>query len=373
LKIAILSPFYPLRGGIADSSDNLFEALERNHDVSAYSFSRQYPRLLFPGHTQFAGPGDHPVKFRSIPILDSINPLTYFQTANRLRQEAPDLLIIAYWMSFFAPSLGTVARRLRARTTVVSMLHNIIPHEPRFFDRPFTRYFLKQSHGYIVMSSAVERDLLTLAPPAPRYLKLRLPLFPHFGKTINPETARARLGLPEGKRTILFFGFIRDYKGLDLLIRAFHLLDDRYTLLVAGEAYGGFEKYNTLINSSALRKNIFVFNEYIDDSRVPDFFCAADVCVLPYRSGTQSAVTSVAYNFNVPVIATDVGGLREDVGERGTGLVVGSAEPSQIAGGIRRYFDDGLKAGCVRNIAAMKREENWDRFAEKVTAFAESL
>ena len=372
MKIAYLSTFYPYRGGIAQFNASLFRALEARHAVTAFNFTRQYPDFLFPGKTQYVQPGDIADALESERTLDSINPLTYIRTAAAINRLSPDLLVMKFWMSFFGPSLGAVAGRMGPGTKVVTVLDNVIAHEKRFFDIPFTKYFLRRNHGFVAMSSPVERDLLSLSPGA-RCIRIPHPLYDHFGEMIDPAGARRRLGIPPGKRAVLFFGFIRDYKGLDVLIEAFGKLDDRYVLVIAGETYGSFDAYNALISRSPLRDNILVFNDYIPDSRVPEFFCAADVCVLPYKSATQSGITSIAYHFDLPVIATDVGGLGEEVGGRKAGLVVDRPDPDAIAGGIRGYFDRGMKPECIANIARVKREENWSNFAEKLTAFAETL
>jgi glycosyltransferase involved in cell wall biosynthesis len=372
MKVAYLSTFHPYRGGIAQFNASLFRALQADHTVAAFNFTRQYPGLLFPGATQYVAEGDRADAVPNTRVLDSINPLTWPRAAALINRASPDLLVMKFWMSFFGPSLGAVAGRMGPGTKVVTVLDNVIPHERRFFDIPFTKYFLKRNHGFVAMSSSVERDLLTLVPGAP-CLRVPHPLYDHFGLKIDPADARRRLGLDPGKRVVLFFGFIRGYKGLDLLIDAFGRLDDRYALVVAGETYGSFDPYSALISRSPLRANIRVHNDYIPDGRVPEFFCAADACVLPYRSATQSGITSIAYHFDVPVIATDVGGLAEDVGARGTGLVAGPPEPGAIAAAIRRYFDEGMKERCVGNIARVKREENWANFARKLTSFAGSL
>jgi glycosyltransferase involved in cell wall biosynthesis len=372
MKIAYLSTFYPYRGGIAQFNASLYRALAERHDVAAFNFTRQYPDFLFPGKTQYVEEGDRADAIGNVRSLDSINPITFLSTAHAINRTGPDLLVMKYWMSFFGPSLGAVAGRMKPHTKVVTVLDNVIAHEKRFFDVPFTKYFLRRNHGFVAMSSSVERDLLTLSPGA-RCIRIPHPLYDHFGEKVEAAGARSRLGVPAGKRVALFFGFIRDYKGLDLLIEAFGRLDDRYVLVVAGESYGSFDRYAALIARSPLKDNILVFNDYIPDSKVPEFFCAADVCVLPYKSATQSGITSIAYHFDLPVIATDVGGLADDVGGRKAGLVVPGPDPGAIAEGIRTYFDAGMKAGCVENIARVKREENWTRFAERLLAFAGSL
>jgi len=373
MRICYLSTFYPFRGGIAQFNASLYRALAERHEVAAFNFTRQYPDLLFPGQTQYVQPGDVADPVDSTRLLDSVNPISYRRTAAAINALSPDLLVMKFWMSFFGPSLGGVAGRMQPGTKVVTVLDNVIAHEKRFFDIPFTKYFLRRNTGFITMSARVEEDLVSLAGPRVRRLMIPHPIYDHFGKKTDGSAARGRLGIPAGLKTLLFFGFIRDYKGLDLLIEAFGSLDRSYALVIAGESYGSFEKYDALIRRSPLKDRIFVFNDYIADTRVPDFFSAADVCVLPYRSATQSGITSIAYHFDLPLIATDVGGLAEEVGGRGTGVVVGRPEPALLAAAVRKYFDSGMKAECVDRITGVKREESWSNFADKLSAFAESL
>jgi len=373
MRICYLSTFYPYRGGIAQFNASLYRALAERHQVTAFNFSRQYPDLLFPGKTQMVQAGDVADPVESVRSLDSINPFSYFSTAAAINRIAPDLLVMKYWMSFFGPSLGTVAGRMAPGTKVVTVLDNVIAHEKRFFDTPFTKFFLRRNTGFIAMSAEVERDLVSLAGPEVRRLRIPHPLYDHFGKKADRAGARSRLGIPPDARTILFFGFIREYKGLDLLIEAFGALDERYALVIAGETYGSFDAYDALIRRNRMKDRIRVFNDYIPDTRVPDFFSAADVCVLPYRSATQSGITSIASHFDLPVIATDVGGLAEEVGGRGTGMVVERPDAGLLTAAISRYFEAGMKDEFVGRIAKIKSEESWSKFAEKLTAFAESL
>jgi len=373
MKVCYLSTFHPFRGGIAQFNAALFRALSERHEATAFNFTRQYPDMLFPGKTQYVQPGDIADAIDTTRTLDSINPLSYLRTAAAINRFSPDLLVMKFWMSFFGPALGTVAGRMKPGTKIVTVLDNVIAHEKRFFDLPFTKYFLRRNSGFIAMSSEVENDLVSLAGPDVRRIRIAHPLYDHFGKKTDSVSARKRLGVPADKKVVLFFGFIRDYKGLDLLIEAFGGLDDSYALVIAGESYGSFSKYDTIIRRSPMKDNIYVFNDYIPDTRVPDFFSAADVCVLPYRSATQSGITSIAYHFDLPVIATDVGGLAEDVGVRGTGLVVDRPTALDLAAGISKFFESGMRPTCIDQIAMVKREETWSNFAAKLTAFAETL
>ncbi len=405
MKIALLSCFHPYRGGISQFNSCLFRELGREHDVRAFNFKRQYPGLLFPGRSQYAEEGD-PVEAER--VLDSINPISYGRTVRAIQAWGPDLVITRYWMPFFAPSLGYVTRRLRRTCKVVSILDNVVPHERRFFDVPLTKYFLEGSDGYVVMCSAVGDDLLQLKPDA-KFTVLHHPLYTHFGEPLPREEAENRLGLAHGKRNLLFFGLIREYKGLDILLEAFAELGDDYQLVVAGEPYGSFEKYQKIIDGMTLGdkggadgpvpKNgtaeagagntvggngpignsggngrVKLHLEYINDSGVNLYFSAADLCVLPYRSATQSGISSVSFHFGVPLLVTDVGGLKETIGDKGTGIVAKECSAECIREEIERYFSDpAIGASCKRHIGEEKERLSWKNFCANLLDFAQTV
>ena len=373
MKVAILSSFYPLRGGISQFNASLLAGLGKLHDVRAFSFKRQYPDFLFPGKTQYVTPDDEAVPVEAETLLDTVNPFSWGKTARAIRKWQPDLLVMKYWMSWFAPSLGWVERHVGRRCKVVPVLDNVIPHEPHWFDKPLTRWFLRGCDGYVTMSQSVTDDLLTLVPDA-RYALLPHPLYSHFGEKLSRGNAAAQLGIDPGKKTILFFGLIREYKGLDILLEAFRDLPDDYQLIVAGEPYGPFDKYRSIIDSLPGKDRVFVYPDYIRDSEVKKFFSAADVTVLPYRSATQSGISSVSYHFEVPMIVTDVGGLKGTIGDRGSGIVAPVPEPEAIRREILAYFaDPSVRERCVGAIRREKERLSWDRFCADLTAFAEQL
>lgn len=372
MRIAYLSTFYPFRGGIAQFNASLLRELEKEHTVQAFTFSRQYPGFLFPGKTQMVTNDQKADTIDSKQVLDSLNPFSYFTAASKIKAFKPDLLIMKYWMSYFGPSLGTVAKLMPKNTKVITILDNVIPHEKRFFDNAFTKYFLKQNDGFIAMSDKVLADLISLSPKSP-YLRKDHPLYDHFGAKINSEDAKKQLKLHTNKKTILFFGFIRDYKGLDVLIQAFGKLNDSYQLVIAGETYGSFEKYTSLINYLPNKDNVFVYNDYISDEQVPLFFSAADICVLPYKSATQSGITSIAYHFEVPLIATDVGGLKETIQDGVTGLIVEKCEPDDIANGIIEYFEGNLSNALISGIRNIKDSLSWKKFSASLIDFSKSI
>ncbi len=371
MRIALLSSFYPLRGGISQFNAAMLSELGKCHVVKAFSFSRQYPSLLFPGKTQYVTPDDEAMPVEADAILDTINPFSYIKTAKAIRKWQPDLLVMKYWMSWFAPSLGYVARHCGCKSVVV--LDNVIPHEAHWFDKPLTKYFLNGCTGFISMSQSVENDLLALRPDAPHILKPH-PLYSHFGEKLPREEACRMLGLDPAKKTLLFFGLIREYKGLDILLEAFAGLDDSYQLVIAGEPYGPFAPYQELIDACPGKDRIKVFPRYIKDSEVKEYFSAADVTVLPYRSATQSGISSVSYHFEVPMIVTAVGGLTETIGERGTGIVAEEVSPEAIRREIENYFSDGcIRKYCVEHIREEKKRLSWAKFAEDLLDFAGTI
>ena len=373
MRIALLSCFYPFRGGISQFNASLYLELGKSHTVKAFNFTRQYPEFLFPGKTQYVTKDDDAVPIESDALLDTANPFTYGRTYRAIRDWEPDLVIISYWMSYFAASLGYIARRLRKRCKVISILHNVVPHEPRFFDAPLTRYFLSGCTGNVTLCDEVAEDLKRLSPKALN-ITLFHPIYGHFGEKMPREEAEKALGLKPGMRNLLFFGLIRDYKGLDILLDAFGKLDSGYQLIVAGEPYGSFVKYRNIIDRSPAKDRIRLFTRYIKDSEVKVFFSASDLAVLPYRSATQSGISAIAYHFEVPMVVTDVGGLRQSIGDCGTGLVAPKADADCVVREIRTYFSDAnLKTLCVNSIRAEKDRLSWRTFSKRLLEFSDNL
>jgi glycosyltransferase involved in cell wall biosynthesis len=373
MKIAYLSTFYPFRGGIAQFNAALYRTFERDHNIKAFTFTRQYPDMLFPGTSQFVGPDDPADKVPAVKVLDTINPLSYRNTAGKINIFAPELMIMKYWMPFFAPSLGWVARSTRKSGTInITILDNVIPHERRPGDINLTKFFLNQNHGFVVMSEAVKNDLLSLKKDA-KYISHPHPLYSHFGNKLQKDEARHRLNIPPDKKVLLFFGFIRDYKGLDLLLEALNILPEDYHLIVAGEVYGNFDSYDSLIIKYQLESRVSRNARYISDEEVPLFFSAADVCVLPYKSATQSGIVGITYHFDLPVIATDVGGLKEMIEPYKTGLMVDKPKAALIAGTIKKYFDEGHARAFVDNIKIYKDLSSWDSLASGILGLYEKI
>jgi glycosyltransferase involved in cell wall biosynthesis len=373
VRIAYLSTFHPFRGGIAQFNARLMRELEANkHEVLPYTFITQYPSPLFPGKTQMVTADDATDAVNAPRILSTVNPLTWRKAGRTIAKKKPEVLLMKYWMSFFGPSLGTAAGIVRRRgTKVITVLDNVIPHEKRFFDEAFTRYFLKRNDGFVAMSEKVKKDLLSLRPDA-RVILAPHPLYDHFGALMPMPEARKQLGIAADRKVSLFFGFIRDYKGLDQLIDAMAQLPPEHVLIIAGEPYGDMSKYTEAIERHGLKDRIVDRIRYIGDHEVPLFFSAADVVVLPYKSATQSGITAIAYHFAKPVIATDVGGLKEVVEHERTGIIV-QPDPSAIAAGIRHFFDTNAAARFAPHIERMREELSWTRFTEKLVQFAGSL
>lgn len=379
MKIAILSTIYPFRGGIAQFNANMYHAFAistelngQKNEVKAFTFIRQYPSLLYPGESQYVKPGDKVEIVPSIPVLDTVGPFSYITAAHQINLYHPDVLIMKYWLPFFGPSLGTVAKLMRKDTKVITILDNVLPHETRIFDHTFTKYFLNQNDGFITMSDKVKDDLLSFIPDA-KYKIYPHPLYDHFGAATEKNQARKELNLPTDKKLLLYFGYIRDYKGLDILIETISQLPEDYHLILAGESYGDFTPYLELIAKFQVKDKITLLNRYIPDREVSLLFSAADVCVLSYKSATQSGVTSIALHYELPLVVTNVGGLKEMVEHEKTGLVAERAEPELVKEQLINYFTKYDIQSFRNNIKKMKEELSWKRFTEKIIDFSKEL
>jgi len=375
MKIAFLSPFYPYRGGIAQFSDSLYNELRKTNEVKAFTFKRQYPSLFFPGKSQYVLEDDLNRGVNAQRTLDSINPMSFGKTAHLISEYKPDIFLLSFWMPFFSPSFGRIAgivKKKNRETKIASILHNVLPHEKRTGDIPLTKYFLNKCSGFVVLNEESKRQLLSIKPEA-KYIVHPHPLYDHYGEQADKQEARTKLEISHDKKVILFFGLIRDYKGLDLLIEAMKGLDDSHLLLIAGEVYGKFDKYNELIEKYSLQNKIKLNLKYIPDKELPLYFSASDVCVLPYRSGTQSGIVAVSYHFRLPVIVTDTGGLKEMVEEGKTGLVVSKPEPELLADAIAKFMKIKDNSHFRENIEVFKQTHSWKRFADDLMGFFKSL
>jgi len=369
LKIVLLGPSHPYRGGIASFSDRLAIDLDRaGHAVELITFTVQYPTIFFPGTTQFASEScPHSLSVKR--MVNSINPISWITTGRYIRKQQVDLIIVRYWIPFLAPALGSILRmaKRKSATKVICIADNIQPHEPRLGDRMLTRYFNGAVDAYLVMSQAVKKSIDQLGFTQPVVLQPH-PVFDHFGTVLSPDAARAQLGIPASSRVVLFFGLIRAYKGLDWLMEAmkhdFFRVNNVH-LLVAGECYEDSDKYRSLVRSYGMGDRVHFSDGFIPDDKVNLYFSAADVLVQPYRSATQSGVTPLAMHFETPMIVTDVGGLKESVIPEKTGLVV-APDPEAIAKGIERFFELSGSIDFKQQIREEKKRYNWEYFSDQI-------
>ncbi len=372
MKIAYISAFYPFRGGIAQFNGALYRALETEHEVKAFTFSRQYPKILFPGTTQEVSQNDSADPIPAKRILDSVNPITWTRTVRAIKDFEPDIVLSKFWMPFLAPSVGWVLSRTKKFATNVCVLGNVIPHESRFGDEALVRYNLKQSHGFLAMGKSNEQELLGLFPDA-KYFFHEHPFYEHFPPRVPKDEALRKLNLPKNKKMMLFFGFIRDYKGLDILLESFSELGDDYHLIIAGEIFGSFDKHDEIIKRNGAENKVSKFIKYIDDGDVSEYFSAADVCVLPYRTATQSGITGISMNYNLPVIVTNVGSLPESIGENGLGIVCGPPDSKLLASAVKDYFENNRSAEFIGKIKSFKSKYSWESLAKEIVRFANKL
>lgn len=370
MKICIVGPAFPLRGGIAAFDERLCLALlENNHETYIISYSLQYPALLFPGKTQYDTDGKAAANIKIFTILNSINPFSWYKTASFINKTKPDLVIFRFWIPFMGPALGSILRLLQKDIKSLALVDNLIPHEHRPGDRTLTKYFMRGISKYIVMSEEVEKDVLQLKPEAKTKL-LRHPIYDHYGFKTDKASSKRSLGIPENKKVILFFGLIRKYKGLDLLIEAFSMMRHRedIILLVAGEFYEDKNYYFELAQQLHISDQIIWHDHFIPNDEVKLYFSAADVLGLPYRTATQSGVTQVAFHFEIPVIITDVGGLAEIILHEVNGLVA-EPEPTSIKTQIEIFFENNLSERLSKGMQTEKKKYQWDFFAQQLVDF----
>jgi glycosyltransferase involved in cell wall biosynthesis len=368
-KIIIIGSAFPLRGGgITTFNERLAAEFQQlGHEVIIYSFSLQYPSFLFPGKSQYANrPEPKNIKIKS--VINSVNPLNWIKVGNQIAQEKPSLVLIRYWLPFMSPALGTIARVIRRKknTKIVCIADNIIPHEKRTADKILTKYFMLPIDGFITMSNKVTQDLLQFNSNA-KYKQVVHPLYDNFGKIIDKREARKYLKIEPNIKLVLFFGFIREYKGLDLLLDAMDTDDVKkqsIQLIVAGEFYQNKDVYLDQINQKGISSQVRIIDDFIPDDMVRYYCCAADVIVQPYKKATQSGVTPLAYHFEVPMIVTNVGGLPEMVKDGESGLV---CEPNSqsIAEHISEFFNKGVDY-FLPGLKAEKEKFSWSSFVSSI-------
>jgi glycosyltransferase involved in cell wall biosynthesis len=369
MKIVILGSAHPLRGGLAAYNERLAsEYQKQGAEVIIYSFSLQYPSILFPGKSQYTDePAPENLSIRT--RINSINPLNWIRIGNEIRKLRPDLVIVKFWMPFMAPCLGTICRIIRknGHTRIISIIDNIIPHEKRPGDSLLASYFVGAVDGFIAMSRSVLKELEQFDQHKPKLFSPH-PLYDHFGDIIAKAEAKRRLDLDPDWNYALFFGFIRDYKGLDLLLRALpdpRIRELKLKLLVAGEFYCDSAPYLKIIEENQLDDLVIMSNDFIPDSNVRNYFCASDLVIQPYKSATQSGVTQIAFHFNKPMIITNVGGLAEFVPDGKTGYVV-DTDPQLIADAIYKYCKENKEQEFSAEVAIEKEKYSWKKMTEAI-------
>lgn len=368
--MVILGSAHPLRGGgIATYNERLAKAYQDlGHEVVIETFSLQYPNFLFPGKSQYSD--DPAPEGLNINVsVNSINPLNWVKIGRRIKKERPDLLIMKFWTPFMSPCLSTIARIVKGNehTKVISIIDNVLPHERYFGDSVLIKYFVGGIDGFITMSQSVMDDLVLFDKKKPKMLTLH-PLYDNFGEAMSMSNARKRLALSENGRYILFFGFIRDYKGLDLLLKAMsdnRLVELGVKLIIAGEFYTDRAVYDKLIDDLKIVDNVILHTDFIPNSEVGTYFCASNLIVQPYKSATQSGITQVAYHFNKAMVVTNVGGLSEIVPKGKAGYVV---EPNEldIANAILDFFENNREAELTKGVEEEKKRFSWDVMVESI-------
>ncbi len=374
-KVIIIGPAHPLRGGLATFNQRLAkEFLDEGFECSILSFSLQYPSILFPGTSQYtleAAPEG--IRIRS--LINSVNPLNWISVGNILKKEKPDLIVVRFWIPFMGPALGTILRRVKRNnhTKVICIADNVLPHEKRPGDLPFLKYFLKAPDGFITMSEKVMTDLVAFVKEKPAQV-VQHPLYDNFGEKIDKTEARDILGLPKNEKIILFFGFIRQYKGLDLLLEAMkdeRIQHEKIKLLIAGEFYEDEKPYLEQIKNNGLKASVILRTKFIQDSEVRYYLGAADCVVQPYRNATQSGVTPLAYHFEKPMIVTNVGGLPSLVPHLKSGLVC-EPQPTAIADAILHFYRLG-EDYFIPHLREEKKKYSWALLVEAILNMAKTV
>ncbi|MCD6353943.1 MAG: glycosyltransferase [Prolixibacteraceae bacterium] len=362
MKIILIGTAHPYRGGLAAFNERMAKEFQNaGHSIEIETFTLQYPRFLFPGKTQFAD-WEKPKDLNIRQTVNSIHPANWFFVGRRIKKEKPDLVIFKYWLPFMAPCFGTIARQIRKNkhTKIVCIADNLIPHEKRPGDKILTAYFMNSIDGMVSMSKSVEKDILKFRKDLPKMLHPH-PLFDNFGEILDRKVALQKLNLDPEFKYLLFFGFIRNYKGLDWLLEAFadkRLKKFPVKLIVAGEFYADPEPYYALIKKLNLDDRIILKTNFIADDEVKIYFSAAELVVQPYKSATQSGVTQIGYHFNKPMLVTNVGGLSEIIPDKKAGYVT-DPNPKAIADAIFDFFENKRKATFVENIKIEKQKFSW--------------
>lgn len=377
MKVIILGTAHPYRGGLATFNERLArQFVSEGHEVELWTFTLQYPSFLFPGKTQYTSePAPTDLLIRR--ELNSCNPFNWCRVGRAIRKANPDLLICCYWMSFFAPSYGLISRMARknGKTKCVALVHNMIPHEPNILDKLFAPYFVKSQDAFVALSESVLKDIEKIEnkitnhqSPITNRPKVSSPhpIYDHYGERMTKAAACKALNLPADKNYMLFFGLVRAYKGLDLLLDAFGMVKDQLPdlqLIIAGEFYEHEDKYRAQIASLGLTDRVIIRNEFIPDDDLRKYFGAADLIVQPYKTATQSGVTQVAFHFEKPMLVTNVGGLGEIVHDHQMGY---ACEPKAeaIAADLLDYYQNNRQKAYTTYLKKEKTKYAWSNMTE---------
>lgn len=373
-KVIIIGPAFPFRGGIANFNNALAqEYYDRGNEVVLYSFTLQYPGFLFPGTTQYES-GEAPKNLKIKTLINSVNPFNWINVARKINAEKPDYVIIRYWLPFMAPCLGTIARLLNKKIKILAITDNVIPHEKRIGDTLLTRYFVKSCDAFLSLSASVLDDLSKFTNTT--YKKfIPHPIYNVFGDKIPKAKALENLGLNSEDKHLLFFGFVRKYKGLDLMLKA--MGDSRIKamgikLIIAGEFYDDKTEYTDMITNLGIEDKIIMKSDFIPAEKVKNYFCAADMITQTYRTATQSGVTQIAYSFDRPMLVTDVGGLAEIVPNNKVGYVT-SQNPTEIADAIIDFYTNNKEEYFSDNTRLEKKRFSWEFFVEGLVELMNSV
>jgi D-inositol-3-phosphate glycosyltransferase len=363
-KIFIIGPAFPLRGGPAQFNENLCRQLNlAGHDAQIISYSLQYPNFLFPGSSQFETSGEKPGDIKIHTLINTVNPFNWLRVASFIKKEKPDFILFRYWLPFFGPSLGTIGRLVRKKTKVLALTDNIIPHEKRTGDKMFTNYFVNSCHGFIAMSKTVLHDISGFTQN-PNKAYSPHPMYETYGKEVSRTEARKKLGINENDKIILFFGLIRHYKGLDILLEAMSaqkIKELGIKLLIAGEFYEDKQPYLDLIAKHNLKDHIILHDKFIANEDVRYYFCACDLVAQTYRNATNSGVTMVGYYYSKPMLVTNVGGLAEIVPHNKCGYVVEN-NTAAIGEAILDYFSSSRENEFTTHVKEEKKKYEWSTF-----------
>ena len=364
LKIFIIGPAFPLRGGPAQFNENLcLELNKEGHDAQIISYKLQYPNFLFPGSSQFEKSGSAPQDIKIHTILNTINPFNWLMVARFIRKQKPDFILFRYWLPFFGPCLGTIGKLVKSHTKVLALTDNIIPHEKRIGDHIFTKYFVKNCDGFIAMSKVVLNDLSIFTQNLNKAYSPH-PMYENYGDPISIDLARKKLNLNPHDKIILFFGLIRHYKGLDILLEALaapEIKNQGVKLLIAGEFYDDKNFYLQLIKKLNLQDCVIVHDKFIPNDEVRDYFCAANLVAQTYRNATNSGVTMVGYFYEKPMLVTNVGGLSEIVPNEVCGYVVEN-NCALISEKVVDFFANNRENEFVKNVKIEKKKYEWTEF-----------